>query len=374
MKIDKKTIPTPFSYLDKQFSAIDLYLDDIKKLVLSGDFTLGKELEKFEESFAKISKVNYAIGVASGTEAITLSLKSLGVGHGDEVITTPTTFVSTVGAIVATGAKPVFVDSEDGFVIDPSKIETVITNKTKAIVPVHYTGNVADMPAIMSIANSYKLPVIEDSAQAIGASLNNKPVGSWGSTGCFSFHPLKNLNVWGDAGMIITNSEEIANKLKILRNNGLVNRDEVDMYGHNSRLDTLQAVIGNRLIKTMPVITQSRIENAMKYDSAFLKLKLPIIPPTRRKGVKHVYHLYMLRCEKRDELLEYLNDNQIEAKIHYPIPMHLQKASYYLGYKEGDFPKSEADSKCIITLPAHQHLNDDQIEYTIQTIEDFYCK
>ena len=139
MKIDKKTIPTPFSYLDKQFSAIDLYLDDIKKLVLSGDFTLGKELEKFEESFAKISKVNYAIGVASGTEAITLSLKSLGVGHGDEVITTPTTFVSTVGAIVATGAKPVFVDSEDGFVIDPSKIETVITNKTKAIVPVHYT-------------------------------------------------------------------------------------------------------------------------------------------------------------------------------------------------------------------------------------------
>ena len=146
------------------------------------------------------------------------------------------------------------------------------------------------------------------------------------------------------------------------------------MYGHNSRLDTLQAVIGNRLIKTMPVITQSRIENAMKYDSAFLKLKLPIIPPTRRKGVKHVYHLYMLRCEKRDELLEYLNDNQIEAKIHYPIPMHLQKASYYLGYKEGDFPKSEADSKCIITLPAHQHLNDDQIEYTIQTIEDFYCK
>ena len=366
MKIDKKTIPTPFSYLDKQFSAIDLYLDDIKKLVLSGDFTLGKELEKFEESFAKISKVNYAIGVASGTEAITLSLKSLGVGHGDEVITTPTTFVSTVGAIVATGAKPVFVDSEDGFVIDPSKIETVITNKTKAIVPVHYTGNVADMPAIMSIANSYKLPVIEDSAQAIGAALNNKPGGSWGSTGCFSFHPLKNLNVWGDAGMIITNSEEIANKLKILRNNGLINRDEVDIYGHNSRLDTLQAVIGNRLIKTMPAITQSRIENAMKYDSAFLKLKLPIIPPTRRKGVKHVYHLYMLRCEKRDELLEYLNDNQ--------IPMHLQKASYYLGYKEGDFPKSEADSKCIITLPAHQHLNDDQIEYTIQTIEDFYCK
>ena len=230
MKIDKKTIPTPFSYLDKQFSSIDLYLDDIKRLVLSGDFTLGKELEKFEKSFAKISKVNYAIGVASGTEAITLSLKSLGVGPGDEVITTPTTFVSTVGAIVATGAKPVFVDSENGFVIDPSKIEKVITNKTKAIVPVHYTGNVADMPAIMSIANSYKLHVIEDSAQAIGASLNNKPVGSWGSTGCFSFHPLKNLNVWGDAGMIITNSEEIANKLKILRNNGLINRDEVAIY------------------------------------------------------------------------------------------------------------------------------------------------
>ena len=374
MKIAKKPIPTPFSYLDKQFSSVDLYLDDIKKLVLSGDFTLGKELEKFENSFAKISKVNFAIGVASGTEAITLSLKSVGVGPGDEVITTPTTFVSTIGAIVATGAKPVFVDSENGFIIDASKIEKVITNKTKAIVPVHYTGNVADMPLIMNIANNYKLPVIEDSAQAIGASLNDKPVGSWGNTGCFSFHPLKNLNVWGDAGMIITNSEEIANKLKILRNNGLINRDEVAIYGHNSRLDTLQAVIGNRLIKTMPVITQARIDNAMKYDSAFLKLKLPIIPPIRRKGVKHVYHLYMLRCEKRDELLEYLNANQIEAKIHYPIPMHLQKASSYLGYKKGDFPISEADSKSIITLPSHQHLNDEQIEYTIQTIKDFYCK
>jgi len=372
MKIAKKTIPTPFSYLDKQFSSVDLYLDDIKKLVLSGDFTLGKELEKFENSFAKISKVNFAIGVASGTEAITLSLKSIGIGPGDEVITTPTTFVSTVGAIVATGAKPVFVDSENGFVIDASKIEKAITSKTKAIVPVHYTGNVADMPKIMNIANNYKLPVIEDSAQAIGASLNGKPVGSWGSTGCFSFHPLKNLNVWGDAGMIITNSEEIANKLKILRNNGLINRDEVAIYGHNSRLDTLQAVIGNRLIKTMPNITQSRIDNAMKYDSAFLKLKLPIIPPIRRKGVKHVYHLYMLRCKRRDGLLKYLNNNQIEAKIHYPIPMHLQKASDYLGYKNGDFPVSESDSKSIITLPAHQHLNDTQLEYTINTIKEFY--
>ena len=241
-----------------------------------------------------------------------------------------------------------------------------------SIVPVHYTGNVADMPAIMSIANSYKLHVIEDSAQAIGASLNNKPVGSWGSTGCFSFHPLKNLNVWGDAGMIITNSEEIANKLKILRNNGLINRDEVAIYGHNSRLDTLQAVIGNRLIKTMPDITQARIDNAKKYDLAFLKLNLPIIPPNRRKGVKHVYHLYMLRCEKRDKLLEYLNANQIEAKIHYPIPLYQQPALAHLEYKKGDFPVTDRHANECISFPVDQHISDVEQDYVIETVRSFY--
>ncbi len=364
----------PFSYLDRQFADIDAYLNDIKELVKSGDFTLGKPLTEFEERFAELCRIPHAIGVASGTDALVLSLKVLGIGPGDEVITTPTTFIATVGAIVMTGARPVFVDSEDGYVIDALKIEDAITPRTKAIVPVHYTGNVADMPAIMKIARKHKLMVIEDACQAIGATLDGKPVGSWGETASFSLHPLKNLNVWGDGGVIITRSAKLAEALRLYRNHGLVNRDEVSTFGGNSRLDTLQAVIGNRLIKQVKFITDQRIANAKRYDEAFADMGEYIRIPGRRPGVKHVYHLYIVRAKKRDELLSYLNERGVEAKIHYPIPVHLQKASKYLGYKEGDFPVSEEDSRTIITLPAHQHLTSDEIDYAIEQVRSFYLK
>jgi len=363
-----------FSYLDRQFADIDPYLQAIKEVVRSGDLTLGASVREFERRFAELCHMPYAVGVGTGTDAIILSLRILGVGPGDEVITTPTTFIATVGAVAMSGARPVFVDSEDGFVIDPNKIEAAITGKTKAIVPVHYTGNMADMPAIMEIARRHHVLVVEDACQAIMGAINGQQAGNWGETACFSLHPLKNLNVWGDGGVIVTRSAELAEKLRLYRNHGLVNRDEVRMFGYNCRLDSLQSVIGNRLIQDVEWITAQRVANARRYDEAFVELGEFVRVPTRRPGVRHVYHLYIVRVKRRDALHEYLNKNGIEAKIHYPIPVHLQEAAQYLGYKAGDFPVSEQDSRDIITLPAHQHLTPDEIDYTIEKVREFYSK
>lgn len=362
----------PFSYLDRQFADVDAYLGDLRAFIPTGDLTLGKPLQEFERRFSELVGLPHAIGVASGTDALILSMKILGIGVGDEVITTPTTFIATVGAIAMTGARPVFVDSEDGFVIDPAKIEAAITPRTKAILPVHYTGNAADMPAIAEIAARHKLLLLEDACQSIAAQIDGKPVGTWGETASFSLHPLKNLNVWSDGGFICTRSDTLAAKLRLYRNHGLVNRDEVEIFGHNSRLDTVQAVIGNRLIPTVPELTEKRIGYARRYDAAFADLAPRLRVPRRRPGVRHVYHLYILRAERRDDLLTYLNQHGIEAKIHYPIPVHLQKAAAHLGYKAGDFPISEADAKQVITLPAHPYLTDAEVNYTIEQVRGFY--
>jgi aminotransferase EvaB len=362
----------PFSYLDRQFTDLDAYLADVRELALSGDFTLGKAVAEFERRFAAMCEMPYAVGVGSGTDALILSLKILGVGPGDEVITSPNTFIATVGAIAMTGARPVFVDSNDGFTIDAEQIEAAITPRTKAIVPVHYSGNVADMPRIAEIAQRHGLVIVEDACQSIKAARDGKPVGSWGATAGFSLHPLKNLNVWGDAGVIVTRSPELYEKLRLFRNHGLVNRDEVAFFGHNSRLDSLQAVIGNRIIAQTDFITANKIVNAAKYDFAFAELAPLVRVPRRESNVKHVYHLYMLRVAKRDELLAYLNAHGIEAKVHYPIPVHLQPAATYLDYRAGDFPVAEEDSRTLITLPAHQHLRPAEIEYTIEHVRRFY--
>ena len=361
-----------FSYLEEQFADLDDYLADIRALVRSGELTLGKAVQEFEERFAALCGLPYAIGVGSGTDALILSLKVLGIGPGDEVITTPMTFIATVGAIVMTGARPVFVDSEDGFVIDPSKIEAAITPRTKAIVPVHYTGNVADMPAIMEVAQRHHLVVVEDACQAIGAALDGQSVGSWGETACFSLHPLKNINVWGDGGIIVTRSKELAERLRLFRNHGLVHRDESAVFGCNSRLDALQAVIGSRLIRQAAFITQQRIVHAARYDAALAELGDAVQVPRRRPGVKHVFHLYLVRVKERDALLAHLHRRGVEAKIHYPTPVHLQGAGKTLGYRAGDFPVAEADGARSITLPAHQHLSAADIDYTIDQVRSFY--
>ena len=364
----------PYSYLDEQFADIDAYLQDVKKVVQRGDFTLGEAVSQFEEQFAKLTGISYAVVVGSGTDALILPLKAIGIGPGDEVITTANTFVATVGAIAMCGATPVFVDNNERYTMDVSKIEKAITPRTKAIMPVHLSGCPADMPEIMRIAKKHNLKVIEDAAQAILAAIDGKHVGSWGEAAGFSLHPLKNLNVWGDGGIVLTNSKEMRDKLRLLRNHGMNTRDEIKIFGHNSRLDSVHAAIGLRLIKDVHWITDKRIENARRLDKAFADLGEFIKIPQRPKGYNWVYHTYVLRVQNRDGLLAYVLDHGIRAKIHYPIPMHLQEASVYLGYKEGDFPIAEEDARTMITLPVHQHLTDEMIDYMIETVRTFYLK
>lgn len=361
----------PFSYLTQQFAHPDAILKKVKKLVQKGDFTLGKELTQFEEKFARICQSKYAVGVNSGTDALILSLKALGIGPGDEVITVPNSFIATVGAIVASGAKPIFVDCDQEYLIDLNLIEKAITSKTKAILPVHYAGHPVEMEHLLKIAEKHHLFVVEDACQAIGATIDGKRVGSFGEAAAFSFHPLKNINIWSDGGMIVTNSEELCAKLRLLRNHGMKNRDEVEIFGINSRFDTIQAVVANSLINTLEKVIQKRNANAKMYDAAFASLKEVTLPP-RRKNACYVFHLYIIQVQRRDELLCYLLKKGIEAKIHYPIPLHLQNCAKPLGYKAGDFPVAEAQAQSMLTLPVHQYLEKKQVEYVIDCIRKFY--
>lgn len=361
-----------YSYLKEQFKDSEDIFRALKDQLKMCEFTFGSELVEFENKFAKLIGTKYGIGVASGTDALFLSMKALGIGAGDEVITTPSTFIATVGAIAATGARPVFVDSNEEYNINPNLIEKAITSKTKAILPVHYTGCPADMPSIMAVAGRYNLPVVEDACQSILAGINGRNCGTLGISGAFSLHPLKNLNVWGDGGIVVTNSKEIYEKILLLRNHGLKGRDEAEVFGYNSRLDTIQAIVGNYLIKQVEWITNKRIENAERYDAAFKKLSNFIKLPPRRKGIKHVYHLYIFYAENRNGLLDHLIKNGVEAKVHYPIPLHLQNAAAFLGYKKGDFPVCESQCESIITLPVHQHLRDEEISYVIEKVKEFY--
>ncbi|OGR84166.1 MAG: transcriptional regulator [Elusimicrobia bacterium RIFCSPLOWO2_01_FULL_54_10] len=363
----------PFSYLKWQFANPDRIWKDVKKVVLRGDFTLGKEVAEFEGKFAKAIGTKYAVGVNSGTDALFLSLKALGIGAGDEVITMTSTFIATVGAIAASGAKPVFVDCNDEYVMNVDQVEKVITPRTKAIMPVHYAGHPVDMPKLMAIAKKYNLEVVEDACQSVSGAINGQTVGSIGITGGFSLHPLKNINVWSDAGVITTNSEAVYRKLLLLRNHGMKNRDEYECFGYNSRLDTVQAAVGLHIIKQLDGITKKKIEHAAIYDKALRQIP-QITVPQRRKGVKYVYHLYIIQAENRDGLLKFLNAAGIEAKVHYPMPLHVQNCCKHLGYKAGDFPVAESQAKNIITLPAHQHLSRKQIQFTIDKIKEFYKK
>lgn len=360
-----------YSYLKEQFSNPEPILDDIRKLVKTGDFTLGKELAKFENNFSALNQTKYGIGVGTGTDALRLSLLALGIGHGDEVITAANTFYATAGAIATAGAKPVFVDVIEDYTLNADLIEDAITEKTKAIIPVHLNGCPADMEKLMKISRKHAIPVVEDACQAMGAEVNGKKAGSFGIAGCFSFHPLKPINVWGDGGMVVTNSEKLRDKLLLLRNHGLISRDECEFYGYNSRLDTLYAIVGNHLLKDFDWIINSKIKNAGLYDEELSKIPSITIPP-RRKDHKNVFHNYVVMVKERNQLLNFLRSNGIDAKIHYPIPLHLQKASKYLGYKKGDFPVTEYQADRIISLPVHQHLTDEQKSYVIQKVREFF--
>jgi aminotransferase EvaB len=360
------------NYLEKQFRNSEKIFSDIKKLVKKGDYTLGTYVSEFENNIKKMTKAKYCLGVGSGTDAIFLSLKAIDLKNNDEVITTSYTFYATVGAIVTAGGKPIFVDINNSLNIDPDEIEKKITKKTKAIVIVHWSGYSCDMDKIMKISRKYKIPVIEDACHGIKASYKTQPLGTFGLTGCFSLHPLKNLNVWGDGGFLITNSKKMYTRLSLLRNHGLVSRDKCKIYGYNSRLDSIQAIVANNLLKKLNHITSKRQSNANLYDLHLSKINQITVPNYNKKIIKHVYHLYMVIVKNRSSLIKFLHKNGIDAKIHYPTPMHLQPASKVYGYKKGDFPITEKISKNIMSLPVHEFLNKTDLLFVIKKIKDFY--
>lgn len=371
--LDDSSYEINHNYLKEQFSDVDAILNEIKKVVKNSDYTLGSAVDELENLIAKEAMTKYGIGVGSGTDALFLSLKALNIGPGDEVITTTYTFYATIGAIVTAGAKPVFCDVGDDYNINPLEIESKITNKTKAIIPVHWAGKPCAMDEINKVAKSFNLKVIEDACHAIQGEYNDKRCGSLGDIGCFSFHPLKNLNVWGDGGIVTTNNREIAEKIKLIRNHGLVNRDTCVEFAYNSRLDTIQAVIAKYLIekKILENITFSRIRNSLLLDE--LLGDIPQIHLVKRSAsLKEVFHLYMFKTSRRDELYTHLRNQNIDAKIHYPTPMHLQPAAKYLGYKLGDFPVAESLANQSISLPVHEFIDESKVLKMSECIHSFF--
>lgn len=365
--------PINHNYLGPQFADYEVILEKIGAVVRKGDFTLGRAVDEFEKRFAKLAGTKHAIGVGSGTDALFLSLKALGVGPGDEVITTPFTFYATIGAIVTAGAKPVFVDVKEDYNIDPSRIEKAITKNTKVILPVHWSGKPCDMDAIQKIAEDHNLQIVEDACHAITASYKGRPAGSYGISGCFSMHPLKNLNVWGDGGLACTNDDAFADKMRLLRNHGLRDRDTCDVFAYNSRLDTIQAVVADHLLDKLPNISESRIRNAAYLDKHLGAIKGVTIPPRDAGEIRQVYHIYSLRFERRDELQKFLEARGIDAKVHYPVPMHLQPAAKEYGHKKGDFPVAEAICASVMSLPVHEYITQEQCDQMIAAVEEFYA-
>jgi len=360
-----------YSYLRQQFDKSDDLWRSLRKFVDTGDFTLGKPLITFEKKFAKLIGSKYAVGVNSGTDAIKLSLKTLGIKSGDEVITAANTFVATVGAITELGAKPVFVDCDQTFCMNVKLLEKKISKKTKAIVPVHFAGYMTNMPELIKISRKYNLPIVEDACQSILGEINKKKSGTWGNLGCFSLHPLKNINVWSDGGIVTTDNLKYYKHLILLRNHGLISREKVKICGYNSRLDTFQAVVGNWLLPKARNIANTRIKNARYLDKNLDSLK-EITIPARPKNYKIVYHLYMVFAQKRDQLLKFCLKNGIEAKIHYPIPIYLQESMKYLNYKKGDYPETDYQASNLITFPCDQHLSKKQLDYVIKIVKKFY--
>ncbi len=366
--------PINHNYLTEQFADYESIFDQIREVVIRGDYTLGSAVDDFEKTFAKVVGTEHAIGVGSGTDAIFLSLKALGVGpdNNDEVIVPSFTFYATVGAIVTAGAKPVFAEIGDDFNIDATKIEKLITENTRAIVPVHWSGKPCQMEKVNEIASSYGISVVEDACHAISATYKGQKAGSFGDTGCFSLHPLKNLNVWGDGGLICTNSEKLAEKLRLMRNHGLSERNTCEIFAYNSRLDTIQAVVGSHLIKKLDHITQTRINNADFLDKELSKIAQLTLPPREHDSVKQVFHIYSILADRRDELDEYLQSRGIDSKIHYPVPMHLQPAAEKYGYVEGSLPITEKVAKSVISLPVHEFIKKNDLTKMVLEIKKFY--
>lgn len=366
-----------FVDLTAQYKTIKKEIDlAIKKVINNGQFILGKEVEKLEKEIAKFCGTKYAIGVNSGTDALFLSLKALNIGPGDEVITVPFTFIATAEVIANCGAKPVFVDiNPETFNIDASKIEKAITKNTKAIIPVHLFGQMADMDEIMDVAQKHNLYVIEDAAQAVGAEYKGRKAGTIGDLGCLSFFPSKNLGAYGDAGMVITNNKKLAEKIRLFRTHGSSLKEKYLnlVLGTNSRLDALQAAILRVKLRHLSKWNKKRGEKALYYSKALREVG-DIIVPTIGSNRNHIFHQYTIRTKQRDKLQKYLKEKGIPTMIYYPLPLHLQPAFKYLDYKSGDFPISEKVAREVISLPIYPELSQRDQDFIIKKIKEFYRK
>jgi UDP-2-acetamido-2-deoxy-ribo-hexuluronate aminotransferase len=347
----------PMVDLKRQFNDIKQELFDVLTEVLeSSQYILGPKVRELEKSIAAYHGVSEAVGVASGTDALHLALDAIGIGEGDEVITTPFTFFATAEAILYTGATPVFVDIEpDTMNINPAKIEERITARTKAILPVHLFGHPADMERIQRIAKEYNLSVIEDCAQSFGAAIKGRKAGSFGDAACFSFYPSKNLGAFGDGGMVVLGDDTIASDIRKLRNHGSVGAYRHESVGFNSRLDEIQAAVLLVKMKRIDAYNQKRRQVASLYNAL---LSDAVVLPTERPGCTHVYHQYTIRTPERNTLQMRLRENDISSVVYYPIPLHLQEAAGFLGYKKGDFPVAEETADKVLSLPIFPELEE----------------
>jgi len=354
-----------------QYRAIEPEIDSALKQVLEkGHFILGENVSALEQEIASYVGVRYGIGVASGTDALLLAMAALGIGEGDEVITTAFTFVATVEMITALRAVPVFADIQrDTFNLDPEAIEARITPRTRAILPVHLYGQVADMEAIGEIARRHGLYIIEDAAQAIGAGRRGRKAGAFGHVAALSFFPTKNLGAYGDGGMVLTDNPDIARKVRLLRFHGSGGTYLYRYQGYNSRLDEIQAAILRVKMRYLDQWNQKRRENARMYRE--LIAISSVCPPGEMEGNYHIYHQFTLRCSRRDVLKSWLQSQGVDSAVYYPVPLHLQEAYRFLGYREGDLPEGERASREVLSIPVYPELTPEQVAYVAEMINRF---
>lgn len=362
----------PLMDLREQYNGLKEELHTaLEQVMENGQYILGPEVKSLESKVAEYCQCKYGIGVANGTDALVIVLKALGIGEGDEVITTPFTFFASAECISQVGAKPVFIDIDPKtYCMDVSLLEERINERTKAIIPVHIFGQTVDMEPLLKLASKYNLKVVEDACQAIGSTYQGKPAGSMGDAACFSFFPTKNLGGYGDGGMIVTSDEALAKRIRILRHHGSVKKYHHQEIGYNSRLDEMQAAILGVKFPHLESWNEARREKASIYAEAFKELPLDL--PYRAKDYKHIYHLYVIACDRRDELMDYLNGKGIAAGVYYPVPLHLQPVYKNLGYKAGDFPHSERACERVLAIPMYPELDRDKQEYVIEAVKSFF--
>lgn len=345
------------------------YDSAVIKTLESGWYILGKEVEKFENNFKEFIGSNYCVGLNSGLDALILAFRSLNIGPGDEVIVPANTYIASVLGVTENGATPIFVEPDEFYNIDADKIELAITDKTKAILVVHLYGQAANMKKIKAIATQHNMFLIEDCAQSHGTKFDNRMTGTWGDIGCFSFYPTKNLGAFGDAGCIVTNSEEIFERIYMLRNYGSKVKYHNEILGVNSRLDEIQAAILSVKLEHYDELKKDRISLAEKYLNMIDNTKIRL--PELRATADAIWHLFVVKVENRAEFQEYLNSHGIGTQIHYPIPPHLSKAYEYLGYKKGDFPITENYADTLISLPLYDGMTEEEIMFVINVINCF---